>query len=292
MSDTGLRNQILEAYFNKSEHSLSLIAKKQGVSLEECRREWRSLALIGQNYADSDVSEPSSITIGKILAHAREAAETDILYATRPSFWRMFFKPSYALATAVTAVTVTFMALQTMPIRLADQVAITGREVLNSQEQAPSQSPHQVATLPLYASNTMPGLQTGTRRYHLLGDSSFATTVSYGAQGPSLALDADIDRKVMSGSILEDKDLEVLFYRARKSERQGLFQEALRDYQFIAKFYPDYQDRKIIQLAIANCLDSLEQNDKAILILQQFENSYGASEEIDLWIDELKSVTF
>jgi tetratricopeptide (TPR) repeat protein len=138
----------------------------------------------------------------------------------------------------------------------------------------------------------MPGLNAGVRKYNLLGDSSFATTVSYGTEDQSIALGSEIDRKAMAGSLLEEKDLEILFYRARKAERQGRFQEALRDYQFIAKFYPDYQDRKIIQLAVANCLDSLEQNDKAILVLQQFENSYGSSEEIDLWIDELKSVTF
>lgn len=292
MSETGLRNQILEAYCNNAEASLPEIAQKHGVPLEDCRREWRELASVGQNYASPAALGPSAITIAKILAHAREAAEADIRYAMRPSFWRLFFKPSYALATALTAITVTLMALQTMPIRFAEEVAITGSEVLQATPAGRQDSPYHVATSPLFALNNMPGLPTGAKKYNLLGDSPFASTVSYGDQSGTLALDSEIDRKVLAGALLDDKDLEVLFYRARKFERQGHFQEALRDYQFIAKFYSDYPNRKLIQLAIANCLDALEQNDKAILVLQQFENTYGATEEIDLWIDELKSVTF
>ena len=97
---------------------------------------------------------------------------------------------------------------------------------------------------------------------------------------------------MLDNSALTNKDIEILFFRARKLEKLGYYREALKDYEFINRFHSSSINLKSVHLAMAVCLEKLERKEDAIMLLERFESAHGTSQEIDLRIDELKSVSF
>ena len=91
---------------------------------------------------------------------------------------------------------------------------------------------------------------------------------------------------------LNNHDLETLYFRARKLEKQSYYKEALHDYLLISKYYPKFEYNESIPLAMARCYEKLGSNNQAVQILENYQNTKGNSEDIQLWIDLLKSETF
>ena len=91
---------------------------------------------------------------------------------------------------------------------------------------------------------------------------------------------------------LNAKEVQSLYFRARKFEQQGYLRDALKDYQFLAEFYPQSLPPQSLHLAMARCLEGLGQDEAALQLLKKSANRYGTSEDLQMMIEELKSQTF
>ena len=91
---------------------------------------------------------------------------------------------------------------------------------------------------------------------------------------------------------LSSHDLEALFLRARKLEKQGYVQDALRDYLYLSRnnSFAGYQ--KVLPLAIARCHEQLGDKAAALSVILDYEKNFGKTEDLEFWKDELKSETF
>lgn len=290
-----ISDQILEAYFKGSSAELSHIAKKHGVALAKLETEWRRLVWISQTFKEANDLQPSQLTINKILAHAR-ASVVDEHSTRKLGFLTQWFLPTSAFASVVVVAILGFLSLQTLRAPLGDSMPLVRTEVLDSTTVANSNDTttnnHQLMTPLDLRQNFAPSFSAPAPHYGFMGPGALASPVSLGATVTKLAVDETLDHKILSGSVLNDKDLETLFFRARESEHQGEYQNALKDYQFIVNFYPASANQKTIQLAIANCLQSLQEKGLAIQVLQKIQDTYGASDDVAQRIDELKSVSF
>lgn len=292
--DNTFRDRILSSYLDGSLASLSAIERETGTTAEECERQWRELTGIGGKFRGLPILEPSQMAVNRIVAHAREEA------ARRPSgrfaFMSRILRPGYALASLATLFTVAVMGMQARHAAAPSMMTAERTQVL-----APSTGFSPTASIdeklpsvrtPLDFARSPSRFEEPRRRYQLNGPGSLATAVSFGETTGSLDIADPLDDKIKARALLNEKDLDGLFFRARKSERQGYYGEALKDYQLIANFYPGYPNVKSVRLAIANCLAALDRKDQAINMLERFEATYGDSEDIDQWIDELKSESF
>lgn len=292
--DNTFQGRIITAYLDSSPASLKAIAQETGLTLKECEQQWNRFVGVGTAYRGLPEHELSQIAVNRVVAYAREEA------ARRPagrfSFLTSFFRPGYALASLATLFTVTVMGMQAR--YAASPVMMTAQR---TQVLAPAMGFSPTASLdadipkvstPLDFARSLPDFAAPQRRYQMSGPGSLATPVSFGETSRSLAIEDPLDTKIRARAFLSEKDLDGLFYRARKSERQTYYNDALKDYQLIANFYPGYPNIKAVRLAIANCLAALDHKEQAITTLEKFEDAYGGSEDIDQWIDELKSESF
>ena len=283
LTDT-VKGLILNAYLDGTQAALPQIAARYNVALSACQSEWQSLQNITTAFhALPQITPPTHIQ-NQILLYAESQLLSEKTNAwahvvTRFQAWRCAAKffaaltlhPRYATFATVMVVALSVFAFN----HRAQEVA-------------------QSATLDFAARAR--GLQT-TLDFHQPAPfftprrPSLIAPVSLGDNPARLNDDTELDQKIMARA-LSDKDVDMLFFRARKFEHLGYYSQALQDYQYIAQFYPSYENRKTVELAIASCLEGLKQKPQAIGVLQNFETQYGSSEEINMWIDELKSETF
>jgi hypothetical protein len=292
--DHTLSGRVLSAYLEVSPAALPAVSRETGAAVEECERQWREITEIGKKFRGLPVLEPSQMAVNRIVAHARE--DMARRSSGRFAFLSQIFRPGYALASLATLFTVAIMGMQARHAAVPSLMTAERTQVL-----APSAGVFPTASIddrissvntPLDFVRSSSQFTEPRRRYQLNGPGSLATAVSFGESTGSLAVADPLDDKIKARALLNEKDLDGLFFRARKSERQGYHGEALKDYQLIANFYPGYPNIKSVRLAIANCLAALDRKDQAINTLERFEAAYGDSEDIDQWIDELKSESF
>lgn len=297
MSDNlSFHDRVLEAYVESDPASLAGIARESGISAQDCEKSWDALAGIGAKFRDLPMPEPSQMAVNRISAHAREAAAKHHAGEGRLAFLMGLFRPGYAFASFATLFIVTMMGMQARQAADPSLMTASRTQVLApATGLAPSASLEagipDVST-PLDFRLSLPQFVNPQRRYQLSGPASLASPVSFGEAPERLQIEDPLDGKIKAQVLLNEKDLDGLFFRARKSERQGYYGEALKDYQLIANFYPGYFNIKSVRLAIANCLAALDRKDQAITTLEKFEDSYGVTEDIERWIDELKSESF
>lgn len=282
MTKMAVEDQILEAYLSQSPEQLKKISEENGVHLKECEKYWNEWKSLGENFRSHVTYEPSQMTVNKIIAHAREQASTQSFLQKTASFWQFLFKPN-AFAGVMAALIVGLFSIY----QFESQNKQTSQQ--NETFSFSQTVQEHVYRTPL--DHKKDPILTFEPKSHLIRQYGVASPVSVGSQA-GLAVDEDIDQKILSREILSDQEVNVLFYRARKLERLGYYREALQDYQILANLYPKYKHQRTIQLAMANCYENLQEKDKAILVLEKFELTYGQSNELDIWIDDLKSETF
>lgn len=275
------RNQIIEVFYGESSLSLADISKETGIPEEECQRQFDLLKDMQEIMAKIEEEDPSQISVNKILAHARSPEEEKV------SFWKRVFQNP--LPSAFGIASVLFVGFVSFSI-LKNEIQDTSKVATNHAESHENALNEHILTTPLDKRETT-DLNSYFKRYKFYRPSTPIYNVSVGNHNQNDFWDDDLERKMMNFSLV-DKDVESLFFRARKFEKSGYYKDALKDYTFITKYFPNFKNNKSIQLAMARCLEALQQNQKAIHVLEDFEKHYGSSEEIELWIDELKSETF
>lgn len=292
MEHGNLDEILCDAYLESQPEAFYRAARAAGWEESVIAARWRWFAAIGESFRAMPVPEPSPIVINRLLAHAREQAQRP-----RFSFANFFLRPAQAFGGLAAALVAGFVGWQ---------VWFSGAPLATSvaQQQAPVMAPQvSVSTNVVPQSRAMapfvlPGFSlpesspSNSRRFQLSGPGAFAAPVSFGDTSGRLAEDDVLDRKMMSQTLLDEHDLDAVFFRARKAERQGYYDDALKDYRFITKFYPGYPNLPSVRLAVANCQQALNDKDAAITTLEDFESRYGNDQNIEQWIDDLKSESF
>lgn len=274
------QDEVVDFYYQESTKNLEEIARENSLSFDECHRYFRSLSWISNTFQKWPEEEPASWLAGKILAQAREQGAKAGVWGIFPSW----FRPGAVLASVVTAFAAGLLAYSTLfvePMAKSDTVQVIASRTLDNQE-LPEVSVPFVAMRPYFKNHLHEPFSAMPQ----------ISPVSVGHRFVDPLRDPELDQKILTQSALTSSELESLFFRGRKFQQMGYYREALRDFQFIGKFYPKFKQTQAIQLAIANCYEALEENENAISVLQKFEKNYGDSREIDLWIDELKSESF
>ncbi|MBF0104068.1 MAG: hypothetical protein HQM16_01965 [Deltaproteobacteria bacterium] len=282
MNTEKIKEDIIDLYYGESNLSLKEIAVRHGVSLEDCQQELKAVLLVSQVCRSLPQHVPSQISINKITAHAREK----VMALQRKSFWPMF-RPAYAVAL------VFVMGIAISQIWMTTHSPDNGGVDIAFKHQTDSDSATQVKErlfmTPLDNSSfSQPySLNKSGAKYFFPNISA----ASVGNEQGDYALAEALDQKMISNN-LTLQDIETLYFRARKFEQQGYFQEALHDYVFLARNYPSFKYQKALPLAIARCYEELGNKQTALSILLDYERLYGSTEDIKFWKDQLKSETF
>lgn len=274
--------ELLELYYGETKRGLEEIAKKYSLSFEECQAEWQRLTTISQKFKSLPEHEASQLSINKIKVHACEKAAQ---MRKRP-FWQAFLKPVYGLSVVLVAGVFSLYAwhMHYQPHKTT---------VANTVTHFPKNPVASMVKKRLFSTpfDKTPFSST----YRMPKRSRFLTngvsSASVGNSSQDFFIDDELEYKIANNS-LNAQDLETLFFRARKLEKLGYYQDALHDYLFLAKFYPSFENQKVIPLAVARCYEKLGDKNSAISVLKSYQETYGKSHDIDFWIDQLKSETF
>lgn len=273
MNMENYQSELIDVFYGESDASLAEIAKKYGMTSEACQRDWDLLEAISDRYQQLPEYEPSPFTLSKLHAHAREKFSEPL----KKSFWKLFWQPAFSLATFVLVGFLAFNVAQKS--NLFDK----GSE----QQVAVSHESSQVERINQRLFSTPLDNYSTHRKNRLF------TNVSLGDNQDQFSFDDDgLETQFLSENPTA-RELELLFFRARKLEKLGYYQEALNDYQLIEKFSAkDAQYQQAVPLALARCYEKLGRKDQAIAILEDYQTSFGTSEDVKIWVDQLKSETF
>lgn len=222
--------------------------------------------------------EPSRLSVNKIMAYAREKATL-----RSKSFWSSLLRPSVAV---LAVVTVSFFSYRTW-----QHNENKGNTIVATQKNTPLQN--RLLTTPFDRSETWVAPQYYYKKpSYQLRPGLDISTVSVGGNGTFFGNDVDEELEShMLNKSLDSHELETLYFRARKLEKLGYFSEAIKDFQFIATYYPDFPNQTAIQLAMARCYESTDQKNSAITIIEKVMRDNGRNEDLILWLDRLKSET-
>lgn len=270
-------------YESQKQPVWSELAEQVGLTEQECKRQWQALTHISERLAHITVYEPQQMTLNRLAAHARATHKTEV------SFWQKLI-PYRLVMGAVFMFGVLFMGAQSYFFVVPTRVAETSPKshILNEAVKDRLLK----TTLDEYTQHTQAFTVTPQKNKTTRSEPhySLATPVSAGGQA-HYSLDSDSDDDLYKTN-LNGKEIEGLFFRARKFEQQGYFREALKDYQFLAQFYPTFMAPQTLHVAMARCLENLGQKSEAIELLQRSASRYGSTEDLQVMIEQLKSQTF
>lgn len=255
--------EILTLFYGESQKTLAEIAAEFGVPLKECELYFDSLQKLSDFCQKLPENLPSRVVMNKIIAEAQGASGE---MASAWGWFKIFWRPSAALASMTLVLLAGFLTWQiykTPETTAVNDLPFSHNLRFFKNQYVPQKTPYQIKP------------------------------VSFGNSYQVVSIDDnELDQKILTKSALNQKELESLFFRAREYHQLGYYQRALQDYRFIARFYPKFHLMKSVQLYIASCYESLQENDDAISVLQKYEEQFGSSKDIEMWIDELKSITF
>ncbi|MBU0505109.1 MAG: hypothetical protein ABII18_03255 [bacterium] len=280
-------NDLIDVYYGESDLSLEDVAKKNMVSLEECHREWNKINIISKRFNELQTQLPTQMSLNKITAYADEKAA----FLAQRGFFNLLLKPAFGL----TVVLVGFISL--MSWYYISTQTVHNTKIASIQTQPVSETSPVVKrlyTTPL--DYTHYESTSEEKPYHYQPQKPYVNrlvtnvSVSNGYQ-TNFPIDDALEQKMMSRT-LTTSDFETLYFRARKFEKLGYFQEALHDYLLISKDSQKFKYGQSLPLAIARCYENLGNKKQAIAVLEYYQKEQGHSEETQMWIDLLKSETF
>lgn len=280
MNGKEFSEDIIAAYYDNPQVSASDLAAQFGLNVSEVEEQLHALRGITTAFSSLNDYEMPQMVLNRIAAHAREQA------ANVPvPFWQRLFNVKWAfsasfvfllLATGLT--TYNFYQDQNLMVASVDEevtmVESAKERIFKTTLDQYKSSPHFV--------------KPHTSHRPRFNGFSPASPVSVG--GSKFETD-DLDEKIFNQNLNSD-ELKSLFYRARKFEKQGYFSEALKDYEFIAKFYPRFAHPQVMHIAMARCLEGLGKEDEALNLLFQSQSQFGKSQELERMVEQLKSQTF
>jgi len=276
MNCRDVSEQLVAAYYGECDAQTEACLVSHRASCASCQSEWAAISGVSQAFRTLSEQEPSRISYQKIMVFAREAAER----RQRP-FWAAFWQPALSFSIMAFVAVTAFVQFEGSQSNRPVASALSASQTLAS-----------LPDLRLRVSNTAMDQSPFSGDYQLNNFLSGGAKVSSASTGSSnYALDSDLDARML-GHAPDGHDLETLYYRARKMEKLGDYSGAFDDYKFISQFYPRYDNARFALLGMVRCLQRLDRKDDAVAVLRHYETLHGASQELDDWVDTLKSETF
>lgn len=259
---------ILSYHYGETRHSLAQIAERHGVEVTFCENRLLEIKAVTQPFRNIPEREPSIMVLNKIKAYACEYLQE----RANASIWRPWIRFAAVFASFV--------------------VLVFG---LSRMAGLHKQSENKIAKGPTSEMLVDPVKERLFTHFFANGNLPKGNLplapVSIGNGEYSFGDDSELEQKMFTKS-LSGHDVETLYFRARRLEKQGYFQEALQDYSFLARNYPDFAYGRYLPLNAALCHEMLGDKEKAIEILNTYQETYGEDKDVTLWIDQLKSVSF
>ena len=273
--------QLVDAYYGECDAETEAGLTSHRAACASCQSEWAAIAGVSQAFRTLSEQEPSRLSYQKIMVFAREAAER-----RRRPFWAAFWQPALSFSIMAFVAVMAFVQFERA------QPKVTVATLSAPVDQGFGQTLASLPDLRLRAANSPMAHSPLNEDYQLNNFLSGGAKVSSASVGgTNYALDADLDPRMLSQAP-DNHDLETLYYRARKMEKLGDYNSAFDDYKFISQFYPRYDNARFALLGMARCLQRLDRKDDAVAVLKHYETLHGASQELDDWVDTLKSETF
>lgn len=267
MNTENYQSELIDAFYAESSITVKEIAIKYELPLEKCQKDWDLIEAISRRFQQLPEYQPTQISLNKINSFARERVSE----LSKKPFWRFFWQPGFAVAVFAVVGVFTFYLMHDSNLPKG------GPQVKVSQQTTPASRMNQrLFSTPL---------DDYPQKNHVFSN------VSLGNGQGEFSFDDGLESQFLSKNPTA-RELELLFFRARKLEKLGYFREALNDYQFIEKFNTDSGYQKAVPLAMARCYEKLGQKNQAISVLENYQASFGSSEDIGIWMDQLKSETF
>lgn len=275
--------RLVEVYFGEAPDTLKGQVLEHVGSCGRCAAEWRGFERISQAVKGLAEPSPSQLSLNKIMAYANEHAEQ----LPGRGFWSFLWQPKLGLALALliaffgtrTLWQGMFASGQDTTVAVNDptvsDVPVSGMNIHSRFFKTPLDDMSPDAGLSTATSGTISYVSTDNRQ-------------TFGSQ--HFAFDDVLDQKMLLNH-LNDSDLDALFFRARKMEKLGDYREALNDYEFIAKFHPDFNNIQAVNFSMARCLQGLGYTEMAVSLLEQLKASDPDNQDIKFWLDQLKSET-
>lgn len=214
---------------------------------------------------------PPQWVLNKIVAHSRERHESAFA-----KVWQFFSRPAYG------AFALFFVCVLSLSVFFPQLSSKQTADIASNQDMGLGQF------LPHYSRST-------SFTKHLVHPSISLVGLNQNDETSlgSIQFDFDdaIDQKIASKNFLTSSEVDGLFFRARKMEKLGYYQDALHDYEIIISFYPKFQHSRLVYLSMARSLKALGETEKALQILDLMEKRYAKDAEIPLVRDEIKSET-
>lgn len=278
------QNELIDFFYGEIKTSLEKIAVKYNEPLKKCEDDFRMIEMISQRFREMPDYSPHSFTVNRILAHAREKARE----SKKKTVWFSFLHPAYSLVAFLFIGVLLFISSELSMLPSNHQNTLAKTDQLN--------------TRTLNLENVSKRLFSTPFDRHSFGVSDFypkqkksspflISNVSSGLHVNQFDIDDDLEQKMFFKSP-GARDVETLYFRARKMEKLGYFQEALNDYQVINNLSSDSDYQPSIPLAMARCYEKLGNKGAAVSILENYKTTFGGNEDIEIWIDQLKSETF
>lgn len=285
--DWSFSEELVDVFYeSKTQPVWSELALRVGLSEEECKRQWQALSQLSGCLAHITLHEPQQMTLNRLSAHARDQSASRRWGIKKFFAWRLAWGTGFVFVLLLVGTPLFLRQTQDSSPRLAHQEIsspllneVVKDRLLQTTLDEYNQQHHMFSALPKIKNTSRRDPQY-----------SLATPVSVGGQ-THYSLDSESDDDLYKTN-LNGKDIEALFFRARKFEKQGYFREALKDYQFLAQFHQSFVEPQIVHIAMARCLESLGQKAEAIELLQKSVGLYGATEDTQVMLDQLKSQTF
>jgi len=278
MSDK-LYQDIIDFFYSETKKNLEDIAKKHRVSVAQCEEVLEGLKTISYQFESFPEEEPSTLSLNKIRAYAKEKAAS----LDRVPLWKVWLKPATLLA-SITLVSFGLLSVGDYIGSKKQQIVAvvpTAKVPTNYVHERLLSTPFEKGMGEFFSSSKNLVTRPTT--------SVPLANVSVGNN--EFAIDDEFEKKMHSKS-LDVHDVETLYFRARKFEKLGYYKEALNDYIFLNNNYPNLEYNRTIPLNVALCYEKLGEKQRAIDTLEAYEKAYGENEDITFWIDQLKSVTF
>ncbi|EKD50929.1 MAG: hypothetical protein ACD_62C00395G0019 [uncultured bacterium] len=278
--------EIIDSYYGESHKTLEDIARENNLTLKDCEAQWRQIQQISQKFSQIEELQASQISINKILVVAKEHAQSSL---NRVPFWASLLRPAAGFAIVLLTV-MSFMVWQHHSTRqgMGNLAQNQGNE---NHVRTPLQQRLYSTPMDFHTYATPYFSQSGfAQKTPYLN--SYVTPVSVSDPNQNtFAIDEELERKMLSKD-LNDHEIDTLYFRARRFEKMGYYEDALHDYLFIVQSFPQYNQDDSLTLAIARCHEMMGDKGQAVRVLEGYQKAHPENENTRLWIDLLKSETF
>lgn len=298
MNCSELQNNILDYLYGEAAPTAEAASHLQ--SCKSCQAEWDQMAHTRSAFSQLPEVSPKQITVNRVLAYARSynpATQNGLMKVLSSLVARMVsmgFNPAPVAMMVVLVLALVFVFVfpdkKSTELASAPLVESGGTILANDQalRERLLENPFNITSPSLQRLQKQPSsLLLGDFR-NVANDQPPLMDSELPEAGLSIA---EIEKKIQQRRrMLLESDADSLMMRGRRLKAMGRIDLALRDFETIYRFYPDYSYLGDVLMYRAQCFAFQGQYDKALESLGVYTNKYPTKKPlIQPMIDQLEA---